>query len=83
MFNEENTVERLVLDTLSSMGWRFMAADDVPRQHCDVLVESMVREALIRLNPEIRQQPDRADEVLYRLRGTGSRRAGRRSGAGQ
>lgn len=68
MFNEENTVERLVLDTLSSMGWRFMAADDVPRQHCDVLVESMVREALIRLNPEIRQQPDRADEVLYRLR---------------
>lgn len=68
MFNEENTVERLVLDTLSGAGWRFMAADDVPRQHGDVLVESMVREALIRLNPEIRQQPDRADEVLYRLR---------------
>lgn len=68
MFNEENTVERLVLDTLSGSDWRFMAADDVPRQHGDVLVESMVREALIRLNPEIRQQPDRADEVLYRLR---------------
>ena len=68
MFNEENTVERLILDTLSGAGWRFMAADDVPRQHGDVLVESMVREALIRLNPEIRQQPDRADEVLYRLR---------------
>lgn len=61
MFNEENTVERLVLDTLSGAGWRFMAADDV-------LVESMVREALIRLNPEIRQQPERADEVLYNLR---------------
>lgn len=68
MFNEENTVERLVLDTLSGADWRFMAADDVPRQHGDVLVESMVREALIRLNPEIRQQPDRADEVLHRLR---------------
>lgn len=67
MFNEENTVERLVLDTLSGAGWRFMAADDVPRQHGDVLVESMVREALIRLNPEIRQQPERADEVLYNL----------------
>lgn len=68
MFNEENTVERLVLDTLSGAGWRFMAADDVPRQHDNVLVESMVREALIRLNPEIRQQPERADEVLYSLR---------------
>ena len=68
MFNEENTVERLVLDTLSGAGWRFVAADDVPRQHDNVLVESMVREALIRLNPEIRQQPERADEVLYNLR---------------
>ena len=68
MFNEKNTVERLVLDTLSGAGWRFMAADDVPRQHDNVLVESMVREALIRLNPEIRQQPERADEVLYSLR---------------
>ena len=86
MFNEENTVEQMVLDTLcggvtSNMvaeelasyggeikGWRFMAAEELPRQHSDVLVESMVRDALIRLNPEIKAQPDRADEVLYRLR---------------
>ena len=27
-----------------------------------------MREALIRLNPEIAAQPDRADEVLYKLR---------------
>lgn len=45
-----------------------MAAEELPRQHSDVLVESMVRDALIRLNPEIKAQPDRADEVLYRLR---------------
>ena len=86
MFNEENTVEQMVLDTLcggvtSNMvaeelasyggevkGWRFVSAEDLPRQHSDVLVESMVRDALIRLNPEIKAQPDRADEVLYRLR---------------
>lgn len=92
-FNEENTVEQMVLDTLcgktanntiaepqadyldshlilqiSSLKWRFVAADDLPRQHSDVLVESMVRDALIHLNPEIKAQPDRADEVLYRLR---------------
>ncbi len=85
MFNEENTIEQMVLDTLccgvtSNMvaeelasyggeikGWRFVAAEELPRQHSDVLVESMVRDALIRLNPEIKAQPDRADEVLYRL----------------
>jgi type I restriction enzyme R subunit len=33
-----------------------------------VLVEPWVREALIRLNPEIAAQPDRTDEVLYKLR---------------
>ena len=33
-----------------------------------MLVESWVREALIRLNPEIATQPDRADDVLYKLR---------------
>lgn len=86
MFNEENTVEQMVLDTLcggvtSNMvaeelasyggeikGWRFVSAEELPRQHSDVLVESMVRDALIRLNLEIKAQPDRADEVLYRLR---------------
>jgi type I restriction enzyme R subunit len=85
-FNEENTVEQMVLDTLSGhvseglvadaqgfytgtgKGWRFVAADQLPRQPSEVLVEAMVRDALIRLNPEINAQPDRADEVLYRLR---------------
>ncbi len=92
-FNEENTVEQLVLDTLIdkdsqwcvaesqadyldsrltpqilNLKWHFVPAEELPRQHSDVLVESMVRDALIRLNPEIKAQPDRVDEVLYRLR---------------
>jgi len=50
------------------LGWRRIASADFPRQSQDVLVESWVREALIRLNPEIAAQPDRADEVLYKLR---------------
>ncbi len=32
------------------------------------MVEAHLREALIRLNPEIAKQPDRADDVLYKLR---------------
>ncbi|MBU2783906.1 HsdR family type I site-specific deoxyribonuclease [Acidithiobacillus caldus] len=50
------------------IGWRRVASVEIPRQPQDVLVESWVREALIRLNPEIAAQPDRADEVLYKLR---------------
>lgn len=50
------------------IGWRRVASSEIPRQHQDVLVETWVREALIRLNPEIAAQPDRADEVLYKLR---------------
>src|SRR5829696_2863930 len=86
MFDEGNTVEQMVLDTLrdgASGGivaeeralyggevrdWRFVPAEHLPRQHSDVLVESMVRDALLRLNPEIKAQPDRADEVCYKLR---------------
>ncbi|MBF0381005.1 MAG: type I restriction endonuclease subunit R [Magnetococcales bacterium] len=68
MFNEENTVEQIVLDTLSSQGWRFVTADSLGRAHNDVFIESIVRDALVRLNPDIATQPDRADEVLYRLR---------------
>ena len=52
----------------SGLGWRRIASADFPRQPQEVLVEPWVREALIRLNPEIAAQPDRADEVLYRLR---------------
>lgn len=86
MFNEVNTVEQMVLDTLSNGAptdavaeergryvgdtgrWRFVPATRLPRQHSDVLVEPMVQEALIRLNPEISADPACADEVLYRLR---------------
>ncbi len=50
------------------LGWRYAPPADVPRQSQEVLIERWVREALIRLNPEIAVQPDRADDVLYRLR---------------
>lgn len=86
MFNEENTVEQMVLDTLCGgvlknmlreervpyVGipkiWKFIPAEELPRQYTEVFVEQMLRDALIRLNPEIKTQPDRADEVLYKLR---------------
>ncbi|MDD5390362.1 MAG: HsdR family type I site-specific deoxyribonuclease [Gallionellaceae bacterium] len=50
------------------LGWHRVAGADIPRQPQDAFVEPWVREALIRLNPEIAARPDLADEVLYRLR---------------
>ena len=48
--------------------WTCVAATALPRQPGEVMVEPWVREALIALNPEIAEQPDRADEVIYALR---------------
>jgi len=50
----------------------YVSGPELVRQNDDVMVESWVREALIKLNPEIAAQPDRADEsftacVLYSL----------------
>jgi type I restriction enzyme R subunit len=53
---------------LSGLGWHFLAPQNLSRLPHEVLVESHLREALIRLNPDIAVQPDRADDVLYRLR---------------
>ncbi len=82
-FTESNTVEQMILDALSSGSggwggspggelrppkWDYLPAMEIPRQPGDVMVESWLRPALIRLNPEIAAQPDRADEVIYALR---------------
>ena len=67
MFSEA-TFEQMVCDTLSKNGWKYIPADQLPRQHSDVLVEPMVKDALIRLNPCIAEDPSRADEVIYKLR---------------
>ena len=50
------------------LGWHHVPAAQLPRRIQDVFVEEYIREALIRLNPTIAAQPDRADEVLHKLR---------------
>jgi hypothetical protein len=41
--------------------WEYVPPALVPHQPGDVMVEPWLREALIRLNPEIAAQPDRSD----------------------
>jgi len=50
------------------LGWRYVSPADLPRQTQEVLVEPWLRDALIRLNPDIANRPERADDVLHKLR---------------
>ena len=72
-FNESNTVEQMILDAATKHGdkesnWIYVFGPQLPRRNSEVMVESWVRESLVRLNPDIAAQPDRADEVIYNLR---------------
>ncbi|AFZ01742.1 type I restriction endonuclease subunit R [Calothrix sp. PCC 6303] len=53
---------------INGVGWHYLPSQNIPRQPQEVFVETFVRDALIRLNPEIAANPNRAEEVLYRLR---------------
>jgi type I restriction enzyme, R subunit len=68
IFNEDNTIEQMIITTLKSNGWKYIPAEELPRDYSDVMVEPMVKDALLRLNPEIAADPARADEVIYKLR---------------
>jgi type I restriction enzyme R subunit len=112
MFTEQNTVEQMILDTLSgkyeggrmkdekrkdevgrmkdekkalfaeaapayntnssfiphNSYFRYVPADGLQRSYSDVFIAEELRAALIRLNPCIAQEPERAEEVIYKLR---------------
>jgi type I restriction enzyme R subunit len=48
--------------------WKYIPANELDRGVNEVLVESRLKAALVRLNPEIGAQPELADEVIYKLR---------------
>lgn len=68
VFTEDNTIEQMIIASLKNNGWKYIPAEELPRIYSDVMVEPMVKDALIRLNPEIAAEPSRADEVIYKLR---------------
>lgn len=68
LFNEDRTVRDLIRDTVESPGFTFVPGHTLPRSESDVLLEAILRDALVRLNPEIAADPTKADEVIYQLR---------------
>jgi len=67
-FNERNAVENYIRDLLVPLGWTFVPSYELKRQESDVLLEDSVNDALVRLNPEIKADHAKAEEILYRLR---------------
>lgn len=67
-FNEANSVRDLVRDNAVSGGWVFVSDAELDRDETEVFIASDLRDALIRLNPTIAANPDRADEVIHQLR---------------
>lgn len=68
-FNEANSVRDFVRDIIDSFAVdvQFVPGRELPRAAGSVLLEGEVRDALARLNPEIRADRTLADEILYRL----------------
>lgn len=48
--------------------WIYTPASELPREITEVLIETELKQALVKLNPEITALPERADEVIYKLR---------------
>ncbi len=67
-FTEGNSVQDYVLDILTENGWNYVPSSYFHRKSSEIFVEGLLRESLIRLNPSIKEEPDRADEVIYKLR---------------
>jgi len=83
-FNELNSVEHFIINQLSGINlnntevkepnsaygfqWVYKSSDELQRGVSEVLVEQDIKEALIRLNPEISSNHNLADEVIYKLR---------------
>ncbi|HRB80145.1 MAG TPA: HsdR family type I site-specific deoxyribonuclease [Niabella sp.] len=83
-FNELNSVEHFIIYQLCGINlnttetrepnvsygaqWQYKTATELNRSVNEVLIEKELKDALIRLNPEISAKPELAEEVIYKLR---------------
>ena len=64
----EATVQYGLAKRLENSGWVYAADETLGRDVDGVFMMDDLEKALVRLNPEIAEQPERASEVLSRLR---------------
>lgn len=68
MFKEDDTTEQMIISSLQDNGWTYIPSDQLSRGYSDAFVDSMVKSALIRLNPVIAEDENKANEVIFKLR---------------
>ncbi len=68
VFSETNTVQGWLVEQLVGLGWDYTPGHALPRDLTDVVCEDWLVDALVRLNPEIAENPERVEEALPLIR---------------
>jgi len=63
-----NVVKEDAVEYEGGVKWKYIQADLLQRDITEVFVEKELKEALCRLNPAIAANPDKAEEVIHKLR---------------
>lgn len=69
-FSESSTVQAAVLARLRQLGWTHVTGRELGRQINSVVLEDDLTTALTTIDPHVRENPQRVDEILPRLRAT-------------
>lgn len=70
-FDEGNTIEAAIREVAvgyDALPWAYVHGPDLPRGLGDVFVEPWLVESLVALNPALSARPERAEEVVHKLR---------------
>ncbi len=71
-FTEASTIQKSLIEWAEEADWEHIEGRDLPgvdgpRDEHDVLIEPWVREALVRLNPDLAAEPVNVDAILHQL----------------
>ena len=65
---EGNLVKEDAIEYEGGVKWKYIQADLLQRDINEVFVEKELKDALCRLNPALAANPDKAEEVIHKLR---------------
>ena len=63
-----NLVKENAVQYDGGVRWKYVQADLLQREITDVFIEKELKEALCRLNPTIEANPEKAEEIIHKLR---------------
>ncbi|MEV2279216.1 HsdR family type I site-specific deoxyribonuclease [Nocardiopsis sp. NPDC049922] len=63
-FTEASTIPKSLIEWAEDAGWEHVRGVDLPRNTHNAVIEPWAREALLKLNPDLVEDPESADMVL-------------------